>query len=217
MAQVRLRFLAVLVGAFLIVGKWDSLRNYWQTLTISLDQEPLGGAVSPETEYFCPMCPGVLAEWPSRCSVCNMPLVRRRKGEAIQLPDGVLSRMQLSPYRVQLAGIRTAAVGYRPLVREAVVSGAVIELADDRPLGDSGEGANMSAPVSIDADIGELDLPLAAPGAAVQATSDAYPGHDPWPGVVLAIERRVSPRTRRVRVRVIADDPQRELLPGMSV
>ncbi|MGH8165487.1 MAG: heavy metal-binding domain-containing protein, partial [Rhodanobacteraceae bacterium] len=102
--QVRLRFALVLVAAFLFVGKWDVLRNYWETLTSSMAEKPLAGAVSPDTEYFCPMCPGVIAEWPSKCSVCNMPLVRRLKGEAVQLPDGVLSRMQLSPYRVQLAG-----------------------------------------------------------------------------------------------------------------
>ena len=44
-----------------------------------------------------------------------MALVRRQKGEAVLLPDGVVARMQLSPYRIQLAGIRTAPAGFRPL------------------------------------------------------------------------------------------------------
>ena len=37
-----------------------------------------------------------------------MALVRRKRGEAALLPDGVVARMQLSPYRIQLAGIQTA-------------------------------------------------------------------------------------------------------------
>ena len=31
--QVRLRFLVVLLVAFVVVGKWDLLRNYWGRLT----------------------------------------------------------------------------------------------------------------------------------------------------------------------------------------
>ena len=69
------------------------------------------------------MDPGVLSDWPGRCGVCNMALVRRKKGEAAMLPDGVVARMQLSPYRVQLAGIRTAAAEFRPLAREWSTSG----------------------------------------------------------------------------------------------
>ena len=40
-----------------------------------------------------------------------------KRGEPVPLPDGVVARMQLSPYRLQLAGIRTAPVAYRPLAR----------------------------------------------------------------------------------------------------
>ncbi|OYV84806.1 MAG: hypothetical protein B7Z73_14760, partial [Planctomycetia bacterium 21-64-5] len=96
-AQVRLRFLFVLLAAFLIVGKWHVLRNYWDTLTMPSPSKMLSGGINGETEYFCPMCPGVISGWPTKCSVCNMPLVRRKKGGAQQLPDGVLARMQISP------------------------------------------------------------------------------------------------------------------------
>ena len=44
-----------------------------------------------------------------------MTLVRRQKGEMTPLPDGVVARVQLSPYRIQLAGIRTSTVEYRRL------------------------------------------------------------------------------------------------------
>jgi hypothetical protein len=114
-----------------VVGRWDFLRNYWDRLTRQTPVESIAGhAVSVDTEYFCPMDPGVLSAWPGRCGVCNMALVRRKKGDATMLPDGVVARMQLTPYRVQLAGIRTAAVDFRPLAREWSASGFVAWQAD---------------------------------------------------------------------------------------
>lgn len=47
-----------------------------------------------------------------------MPLSKRKRGEKTQLPAGVLSRLQLSPYRIRQAGIATEEVRYRTLVRE---------------------------------------------------------------------------------------------------
>ena len=127
-AVVRLRFPIVLLLAVGVVSQWNALASYWDWLVNSALRRgtvPAAGAVSSDTEYFCPMDPGVVSDWPTKCSICNMALVRRRKGEAVQLPDGVVARMQLSPYRVQLAGIRTSLLGYRPLAREIVVDGLV--------------------------------------------------------------------------------------------
>ena len=109
--EVRLRFVLVLLVAFVVVGRWGTWRNYWEKWTRPL----LGGAVqagsiSGDTEFFCPMCPGVLSDWPSICPVCHMDLVPRQRGAAVVLPDGVLARMQLSPYRIQLAGIHTTEI-----------------------------------------------------------------------------------------------------------
>ncbi len=59
-----------------------------------------------------------------------MALVRRKRGEALALPDGVVARMQLSPYRIQLAGIQTAPATFRPLVREFESSGVVARDGD---------------------------------------------------------------------------------------
>src|SRR5947209_4589958 len=64
--QVRLRFLLVLVVAFVVVGKWDVLRNYWERLTRRGGTAGAPSAISTDTEYFCPMCPGVLSDWPSK-------------------------------------------------------------------------------------------------------------------------------------------------------
>src|SRR5262249_46062888 len=109
-ALARLRFPLLLAAVLAGAAAWPPLRNWWDTLTLPA---PPAGAVAPDTEYWCPMCPGVVADWPGKCPVCQMALIRRRKGEATPLPDGVVARMQLSPYRVQLAGLRTAPVEYR--------------------------------------------------------------------------------------------------------
>ena len=106
--EVRLRFVIVLLVAFVIVGQWGTWRNYWDKWTRPLfGGAAHAGTVSADTEFFCPMCPGVLSDWPAICPVCHMDLVTRRRGEPIVLPDGTLARMQLAPYRVQQAGIHT--------------------------------------------------------------------------------------------------------------
>src|SRR5262245_37411236 len=119
--QVRLRFVAVFLIIFLIVGQWDNFRDYWAKFnrTGMVD----GASISPSTEYWCPMCPGVTSDWPGKCPVCNMALIRRAKGEMTPRPDGTLARMQLAPYRVQLAGVHTSPVEFRPLAREIVLAG----------------------------------------------------------------------------------------------
>lgn len=126
--QVRLRFILVLAAALGVASQWDTLRNYWDRLTRTLvvGSGPMR-AVSPNTEYFCPMDPVVVSKMPGKCDICNMALVRRSVGEMAPLPSGVLARMQLSPYRVQLAGIRTAPVEYRPTAREVALIGMVRE------------------------------------------------------------------------------------------
>ena len=131
-AGVRLRFPLILLAAFLIVGRWDVLRNYWDAITRASTGSRPNPAVSSDTEYFCPMDPGIVSIWPAKCAICNMSLVRRKKGDAAPLPDGVVARMQISPYRVQLAGIRTAPVSYRALERVVETSGTVRDRTDNR-------------------------------------------------------------------------------------
>src|SRR5262245_29704291 len=68
--NVRLRFVIVLAVAFLVIGQWSALRNYWDWLTRSWQQRgQISEAVSPDTEYFCPMDPGVVSAWPSKCGI----------------------------------------------------------------------------------------------------------------------------------------------------
>ncbi len=109
--QVRLRFVLILLAAFIVVTQWPVLRNWWDKLTHRWwASQRTAHAVSRNTEFFCPMCPGVLSTWPSICPVCHMDLVPRQKGDAVILPEGVIARMQFSPYRIQLAGIRTSEI-----------------------------------------------------------------------------------------------------------
>ena len=124
--QARLRFIAILaaVGAALVY--WDTLNAYYEKWT-----RPLLGAetaVSPDTEYRCPMHPTVVRDHPDKCPICNMPLSKRKKGakeEGEALPPGVVSRVQLTPYKVAVAGIETAEVGYQPLTRDITAVGFV--------------------------------------------------------------------------------------------
>jgi Cu(I)/Ag(I) efflux system membrane fusion protein len=192
---VRARFFLVLAAVLLLVGNWHVVRSYWDRLTRG--NTTASNAISWDTEYWCPMCPGVLSEWPGKCPVCNMALVRRKKGEAAPLPDGVLARMQFSPYRVQLAGIRTAAVEYRPLRREVVLVGRVEK--------------NSSRRVIVAADVFASDLPFVAVGQRIEASADALAGHVPFQGQIAGIQSESG------RVQLQIDDPDGDLHAGMVI
>jgi hypothetical protein len=206
--QVRLRFFLILAVAFLVVGRWDVLRNYWDRLTRAAGGGPLALPVSGDTEYFCPMCPGVLSDWPSKCPVCNMTLVRRKRGEATPLPNGVLARMQLAPYRLQLAGVQTSPVAYRTLVYEVVLTGFV---EGDEPRAD---GSDLPH-VHVRAEVFEKDFPLLAEGQAVEAASDAFPGRPPFAGRVRKLGTRAAAEGRTLFAWLEIDNPRRDLRPAM--
>src|SRR5262249_49625562 len=86
------------------------------------------GATS-EFEWFCPMHPSIVRDnSKEKCPICFMPLSKRKKGdisEAEPLPPGIVSRVQLSPYRVVLAGVGTWRVDFVPLEREIVTAGLI--------------------------------------------------------------------------------------------
>lgn len=187
--QVRLRFVAVLAVTFLVVGRWDAIRDRWARLTRSARAEDAQAqAISSDTEYFCPMDPGVVSDWPGKCGACNMALVRRKKGDATPLPSGVVARMQLSPYRIQLAGIRTEPAAYLPLAREVVMVGTV--------------GAGRA----IEVDAFERDLPLLAAGQPAEVVAD---GSVP----VSAVIREVHDNPPRVRLELASESPRATELP----
>ena len=151
---VRLRFVLVVGAAALVAFAWPSMRSQWERLTAT---KKVGEqAVGLHSEFFCPMCPGVASDWPSKCPVCHMTLVRRPRGEAVVLPDGVVARMQLTPYRIQLAGVRTVLAEHLPLEREIVTMGKVV--------GDE-----------VEAKIDPSEAPLLRSSATVSITADSLP------------------------------------------
>jgi membrane fusion protein, copper/silver efflux system len=172
-AQVRLRFLAALAVAFLIVARWDVLRTYWDRWTSPMARDASMGAVSADTEYFCPMDPGVLSTWPGKCPICHMATVRRAKGDMGPLPSGVVARVQLSPDRVLLAGIKAETVVYRTLARE-VRSVGRLELAEGR--------------ARVSTEVGQDVSSWLTPGQTVEVSPDPPDGSPSTPGRVNAIE-----------------------------
>jgi Cu(I)/Ag(I) efflux system membrane fusion protein len=122
----RLRFVAILVAIGVIITQWDTIIAYYEKWTRPAAAELAGGGLF---EWFCPMHPTIVRDNPKdKCPVCFMPLSKRKKGEADQadpLPPGIVNRVQLSPYRVVLAGVGTWRVDYVPLAREIVAAGLV--------------------------------------------------------------------------------------------
>ena len=202
--QVRLRLPIVLVTAALVVGQWDLIRNYWARMTRVMHSESIARqAVSSDTEYFCPMDPGVISDWPSKCGVCNMALVRRKRGEALALPDGVVARMQLSPNRIQLAGIRTVPATFRALERE-YESGGLVTIE---------RGASV-----VVVDVPVRQAPWIAEGQEVLLTLPNLSGGEPLAGRVRSLTADRGPGGWEIlRTTIGINNSSSELRAGMHV
>src|SRR5262245_58585930 len=120
----RLRFVLILAAIGLVIVKWDTLRATYEKW-----KRP--GAVdvaASDVEFFCPMHPTVVRENnKEKCPICFMPLSKRKKGDGVEeaLPAGIVSRVQLTPYRIVLAGVQTAPVEYVPLTKDITTVGTV--------------------------------------------------------------------------------------------
>lgn len=123
--QARLRFIALLVLLGLVFSYWGTLGNYWDKWTRVASAEP---AAESDVEYFCPMHPTVVRDHPGeKCPICHMDLARRKKGtnQGEPLPAGTVSRVELTPYRRVLAGVRTAEIRYLELTKDVTAFGTV--------------------------------------------------------------------------------------------
>ena len=105
--QIRLRFIVIILMLALLASAWPWLARMWDSVLNRWSPFVPDSTVTAGTEYFCPMDPGVISVWPAICPICHMDLISRRKGEAQILPSGVVARMQIAPYRISLAGVRT--------------------------------------------------------------------------------------------------------------
>ena len=120
--ELRLRFIALMAVTALVFAYWDDLWNrYDKWMRPAASQH---AAVS-DIEYYCPMHPQVVQDEHGSCPICGMPLAKRKKGEKATLPDGVTARVELAPFRVAQAGIKTALVGYAPLIETVKTVGYV--------------------------------------------------------------------------------------------
>src|ERR1700730_4665872 len=54
--EIRLRFVLVLAATFVVIGKWDTIKNFWEKWTRPATTEV---KKLSDTEYFCPMHPSV--------------------------------------------------------------------------------------------------------------------------------------------------------------
>jgi Cu(I)/Ag(I) efflux system membrane fusion protein len=144
-----------------------------------------------------------------------MDLVQRKKHDAQLLPEGVVARMQISPYRVQLAGIRTAEVASRVLVHEIPVAGVLT--IDEH----SSETATSGGELCFEATISHQDAVLLSRPRAATVSAVHNPGEvfDAVAEIASPVqgETRVSAEVfdvPRVRVETTATDV---LTPGTPV
>ena len=125
----RIRFIAILAGVGLFIVQWDSVKSHWDRWThprATANRELPSGE-----EFFCSMDPQVVRTSYERngdvpgCPICGMPLSIRSTGQKEELPAGITARVHLSPDRIQMAGIKTVVIGYRPVARQTKTVGYV--------------------------------------------------------------------------------------------
>ncbi len=120
---LRLRFIFLFVVIGIVSWKWELIMN-----TVDKYTRPKKAAdmVQGEFEWFCPMHPSIIKDNDKeKCPICGMPLSKRKRGEQIQLPPGVVAHVQLSPYRIKQAGVATEEIGYKTLTRELRTVGLI--------------------------------------------------------------------------------------------
>jgi Cu(I)/Ag(I) efflux system membrane fusion protein len=109
-ANVRLRFIALMVLTGIVAAKWDAIAAHVDRW---MHGAPHVEEAAAAVEYYCPMHPEIVQSAPGNCPICGMPLSKRERAEAAALPEGIVGRVTLSPDRVRLAGIATTEVAAR--------------------------------------------------------------------------------------------------------
>jgi hypothetical protein len=116
------------------------------------------------------------------------------------LPDGVVARMQLSPYRVQLAGIRTAPAAFLPLEREIETSGVV---------------ARDQSSAEMLVEIPARQAPWVEPGVPAAVSVADLHGQAALSGRVKTLTRETASGWEYLRLAITIADPPSDLRSGM--
>jgi membrane fusion protein, copper/silver efflux system len=120
--ELRLRFVALMAITALAFAYWDELANRYDKWMRPTSHQHTGVS---GIEYYCPMHPQVVQDASGTCPICGMPLAKRKKGDKAVLAEGVTARVELAPFRVHQAGIKTAEVAYAPLAQTVTTVGYV--------------------------------------------------------------------------------------------
>ena len=121
----RLRFIAILAVIGLIITQWDTLTAYYDKWTRPAESAQ---AQSVWDRILLPNAPLDYSRQPQgQVPHLFYALVQAQKGsgEIEPLPAGVVNRVQLTPYRIVLAGVHTSPVDYEPLTKEISAVGYV--------------------------------------------------------------------------------------------
>jgi hypothetical protein len=121
-----------------------------------------------------------------------MSLVRREKGDMTPLPDGVVARVQLSPYRLQLAGIRTSPVEFLRLEHE-ISAGGLLEAES---------GSSTSSSLVMSTEVFERDAAMLSVGQEAELSCESSPGEIFSARIAELAPAAVPLAGRRIRLRV---------------
>ncbi len=138
-------------------------------------------AVKKDDYYYCPMHPWFHQDHPGNCGICGMTLVKKNaasgekenvpvSGETAEVPDSLkgLAPVDLSPFKQQLIGLRTAMVEMKPVVRVIRTVGKYAGGSDNFSA-EAGDFVTNGKTVSkksryLVADIYALDIPYVKKG-----------------------------------------------------
>src|SRR5579864_1134455 len=121
--ELRLRFILLMAITGVVFAYWDSIWNH-----VDKWMRPQASKLVARSgyEFYCAMHPNVVQDRPGSCPICGMPLTRRKRGQQEVLPEGVLARVQLAPFRIEQAGIRTAEVAFARLTETLTTVGYIV-------------------------------------------------------------------------------------------
>jgi Cu(I)/Ag(I) efflux system membrane fusion protein len=222
-------FIIILLMLFAVIGA-----TRW-----CIERQPINGepkAVAKTADYYyCPMHPWFHQDHPGNCGICGMTLIKKEggvggekenasmPGETTGLPESLkgLAAVDLSPFKQQLIGLRTAMVEKKPVVRVIRTVGRYGGGSDDfaEEAGDFAANGKTASGKSryVVADIYALDIPYVKTGQT--AWVSAFSGSGP------RLEGRVSKvypydgtqsRVRRVRIN-IPQAPTSELFANVEI